>query len=164
MLRKIRICLSVIVMLLVTLLLLGIGFNINLWAGWVAKIQFLPALLALNFVVIAILILLTLLFGRIYCSVICPLGIMQDFFTWLGGKGRKNRFQYQKEHKILRYSVLAVFIICLIIGFAPVTTLIAPYSAYGRIVNNLFKQLYYVIVLAYDLVELARYLLLVFFI
>ena len=142
MLRKIRICLSVIVMLLVTLLLLGIGFNINLWAGWVAKIQFLPALLALNFVVIAILILLTLLFGRIYCSVICPLGIMQDFFTWLGGKGRKNRFQYQKEHKILRYSVLAVFIICLIIGFAPVTTLIAPYSAYGRIVNNLFKPLF----------------------
>ena len=142
MLRKIRICLSVITIVLVTLLLLGIGFNVNLWAGWVAKIQFLPALLALNFTVLIVLILVTLIFGRIYCSVICPLGIMQDFFTWLGGKGRKNRFQYQKEHKILRYSVLAVFILCLIIGFAPITTLIAPYSAYGRIVNNLFKPLF----------------------
>lgn len=138
MLRKIRICLSVITIVLVTLLFIGIGTNYSHWAGWIAKIQFLPALLALNIGVLAFLIILTLLFGRIYCSVICPLGIMQDFFTWLGGLGKKNRFAYQKEHKILRYSVLAVFIIILILGFAPIITLLAPYSAYGRIVSNLF--------------------------
>lgn len=138
MLRKIRICLSVITIVLVTLLFIGIGTNYSHWAGWIAKIQFLPALLALNIGVLAFLIILTLLFGRIYCSVICPLGIMQDFFTWLGGLGKKNRFTYQKEHKILRYSVLTVFVIALILGFAPIITLLAPYSAYGRIVSNLF--------------------------
>ena len=142
MLRKLRICLQVIVMTLVTLLLLGIGFRVHLWAGWVAKIQFLPALLALNFGVLALLIVATLLFGRIYCSVVCPLGIMQDFFSWIGGKVKKNRFSYAKEIKWLRYGFLAVFIIMMIIGFAPVTTLFAPYSAYGRIVNSLFKPLY----------------------
>ena len=142
MLRKIRICLQIIVMALVTLLLLGIGFRVHLWAGWVAKIQFLPALMALNFGVLAMIIVATLLFGRIYCSVVCPLGIMQDFFSWLGGKAKKNRFSYAKENKALRYGFLGVFILAMILGFAPLTTLFAPYSAYGRIVNSLFKPLY----------------------
>ena len=142
MLRKLRICLQIITMTLVTLLLLGIGFGVQLWAGWVAKIQLLPAILALNYGVLVFLIILTALFGRIYCSVVCPLGIMQDFFSWLGGKAKKNRFSYTKEIKWLRYGFLGVFILALIIGFAPLTTLFAPYSAYGRIVNSLFKPLY----------------------
>lgn len=129
-------------MTLVTLLLLGIGFRVHLWAGWVAKIQFLPAILALNFGVIALLIVAALLFGRIYCSVVCPLGIMQDFFSWIGGKVKKNRFNYAKENKWLRYGFFGVSVIAMIIGFAPLTTLFAPYSAYGRIVNSLFKPLY----------------------
>ena len=141
MLRKLRICLQVVMMTLVTLLLLGIGFRVHLWAGWVAKIQFLPALLSVSGMVF-LLILLAFIFGRIYCSVICPLGIMQDFFSWLGGKAKKNRFSYTKEKVWLRYGFLAVFIIALIIGFAPLTTLFEPYSAYGRIVNSLFKPLY----------------------
>ena len=98
--------------------------------------------MALNFVVLAGLILLTLLFGRIYCSVICPLGVMQDLFSWFGRKAKKNRYSYSPEKKVLRYTVLAVFLICLFIGFAPVTTLLAPYSAYGRIINSLFRPLY----------------------
>ena len=142
MLRKIRICLQVVTMTLVTLLLLGIGFRVHLWAGWVAKIQFLPAFLAFNAVVVAAIIIVTLFFGRIYCSVVCPLGIMQDFFSWIGGKVKKNRFNYAKENKWLRYGFFGVFVIAMIIGFAPLTTLFAPYSAYGRIVNSLFKPLY----------------------
>ena len=141
MLRKIRILLQVVTMTLVTLLLLGIGFRVHLWAGWVAKIQLLPALLAVTGLVF-IPLLLTQIFGRIYCSVICPLGIMQDFFSWLGGKAKKNRFSYAKEKVWLRYGFLGVFILALIIGFAPLTTLFEPYSAYGRIVNSLFKPLY----------------------
>jgi ferredoxin len=129
-------------MTLVTLLLLGIGFRVHLWAGWVAKIQFLPAVLSMSFGIIALLIIAALIFGRLYCSVVCPLGIMQDFFSWIGGKVKKNRFSYAKEIKWLRYGFLVVFIIMMIIGLAPVTTLFAPYSAYGRIVNSLFKPLY----------------------
>lgn len=146
MLRKIRITLAILMLLTITLLFVGIGYGISYevgpgidrWTGWAAKIQFLPALLSLNFIVVAALIVATLLFGRIYCSVICPLGIMQDIYSWLGGKVKKNRFSYVKEHKWLRYSVLVVFIICLIIGFAPVTTLLAPYGTYGRIVTSFY--------------------------
>ena len=142
MLRKLRILLQVVSFTLVTLLLLGIGFQVHLWAGWVAKIQFFPAILSLSFGVLALLIAATFIFGRIYCSVVCPLGIMQDIFSWLGGKFKKNRFNYTKEKLWLRMVCLVVFIIAIIIGFAPVTTLLEPYSAYSRIVNSLFKPLY----------------------
>ncbi|MBO7455144.1 MAG: 4Fe-4S binding protein [Paludibacteraceae bacterium] len=142
MLRKIRIILAIVCFVAVNLLLLGAGWHLNLWLSWVAKIQFLPAVLAMDFAVLAGLIILTLIFGRLYCSVICPLGVMQDLFGWLGKKQRKNRYGYSPEKSWLRYTVLAVFIVGLIIGFAPVTTLLAPYSAYGRIVNSLFRPLY----------------------
>lgn len=61
-------------------------------SGWLAKIQLVPAILSVNVTVIVLLLILTLLFGRIYCSVICPLGVMQDIFTWLGGKAKKTDF------------------------------------------------------------------------
>ena len=148
MLRKIRIVLAVIMILLITLLLVGVGYGISYevgpgidrWTGWAAKIQFLPALLSLNFIVVAVLLVATLLFGRLYCSVICPLGIMQDIYSWLGGKFKKNRFSDVKEHKWLRHTVLAIFIICLIIGFAPITTLLAPYGTYGRIITSFYMN------------------------
>ena len=79
-LRIIRIVLATFFFIAVTALFLGI-WPLNIWLGWVAKIQFLPAILALDVAVLVGLIILTLLFGRLYCSVICPLGIMQDLFS-----------------------------------------------------------------------------------
>jgi hypothetical protein len=55
----------------------GIPFASLLWFGWMAKVQLLPAVLAVNAGVVAALVLLTLLFGRVYCSVICPLGVFR---------------------------------------------------------------------------------------
>lgn len=77
-LKTIRGILAGISIIMVTLLFLDFTGTVHTWFGWMAKIQFLPALLALNVGVIILLIALTLIFGRIYCSVICPLGIMQD--------------------------------------------------------------------------------------
>lgn len=79
--KKIRITLAVLSITLITLLFLDFTGTVQPWFGWLAKIQFLPAFLALNVGVVIALLLLTLLFGRVYCSVICPLGIMQDIFA-----------------------------------------------------------------------------------
>lgn len=141
-LRRLRIALATFFFVAVTLLFLGVSWKINLWLGWVAKLQFLPALISLDFLLLSGVIVLTLVFGRLYCSVICPLGVMQDVFGWMGKKVKKNRYSFSPEKRWLRYSVIFLFSICLIIGFAPVTTLLAPYSSYGRIVNNLFQPLY----------------------
>lgn len=144
MLRKIRITLAAICFVAVTLLFLDFTGTLHLWFGWLAKIQFLPAVLALNFVVIAILLVLTLLFGRIYCSVICPLGIFQDCVSNLNSrrKGKKARFSYSKEIKWLRYGVLVLFVIALVAGLNALVALLAPYSAYGRMVQSLLAPVW----------------------
>lgn len=140
MLKKIRIVLAVITMTLITLLFLDFTGTLHHWLGWLAKIQFLPALLALNVCVVVALLLLTLIFGRIYCSVICPLGIMQDIISWLNKK--KNRFSYSPEKRWLRYGVLVVFVAAFFLGINSIVALLAPYSSYGRIVQNLLKPIY----------------------
>lgn len=141
MLRKIRLSVAVIMIIVITALFLDISGVLHTYLGWAAEIQFLPALLALNVGVLATLVVLTFLFGRIYCSVICPLGIMQDVFAWLGKKKKKNRYTYSPEKKWLRYGVLVVFIVCLIVGVPVVVTLLAPYSTFGRIVTSLFQPI-----------------------
>jgi len=142
MLRKIRITLAAVVFTLITLLFFDVTGLLHTWLGWLAKIQFLPALFAMNFVVVAVLIVLTLVFGRIYCSVICPLGILQDIVSRLHGIKRKNRFRYSAEKKVLRYGFLVVFLVAFFVGLHAVVSLLEPYSAYGRIATNLFRPVY----------------------
>ena len=145
MLRKIRIILASVFFIGVTLLFLDFTGTLHTWLGWMAKIQFLPAVMAMNFVIVAVLVLLTLLFGRVYCSVICPLGIMQDIISWIHGKTKKKnrfRFSWSPARNWLRYTVLVLFIAGLILGAHSIAVLIAPYSAYGRIAGNLFAPLY----------------------
>ena len=92
MLRTIRLTAAIVCFTLVTLLFLDFTGTLHTWFGWLAKIQSLPAVLALNIGVVLFLIILTILFGRIYCSVICPLGVFQDAISWVSGKRKKESF------------------------------------------------------------------------
>ena len=160
MLRKIRTALALIFAAGITLLFCGIGSE---WWGWMAGLQFLPSCLALNFGAIALILLLTFVFGRLYCSVICPLGVYQDLVVFLRrsygriadrrratklkamkDKGLKPTsvkpsaakvYGYKKEHKAVRYAVLAFALVCAFTSLQFLLALIAPYSAYGRMVH-----------------------------
>ncbi len=125
-----------------TLLFLDFTGTIHAWAGWMAHVQLLPALLAVNVGVVAALVVLTLIFGRLYCSVICPLGVFQDGVAHVAGHWRKNRYAWTPAKRWLRYGVLAVFTALLLAGVTSLTSLIAPYSAYGRMVSALVQPLW----------------------
>ena len=142
MLRRIRTILALVVFVLITLLFLDVTGTLHRYFGWLASIQFWPALLALHVGVVAMLVVLTLVFGRIYCSVICPLGVMQDVISRLHGIRKKNRFTYSKEKRWLRYGVLVVFVASALAGVNAVVSLLAPYSSYGRIASSLMKPVY----------------------
>lgn len=142
MLRKVRITLATVFLIGLTLLFLDFTGTAHLWLSWMAKAQFLEAVLALNAIVIALLVVMTLIFGRIYCSVICPLGIMQDIFGWMGKKAKKNRYSYSSEKKLWRYPILGVFVIALATGVGSLVQLLAPYSAFGRIMTMIFQPLW----------------------
>ena len=142
MLKRIRTLLAILTFSLITLLLLDFTGTLHTWLGWMAKIQLLPAVLALNAVTILLLAALTLVFGRIYCSVICPLGIMQDVVAHLHSRVKKNRYTYSPEKRILRLSVLALLVIAIAAGIGSLVALLDPYGAYGRIVQNLLQPVY----------------------
>lgn len=142
MLRRIRLILALVCFVLITLLFLDFTGTAHRWFGWLAKIQLLPALLALNVGVVVLLVALTLLFGRVYCSVICPLGVMQDIFGYFGKKSKKNRYSWSPARNVLRYTLLALAVAAVIAGVGSVLALIAPYSTYGRIAQNLLAPLW----------------------
>ena len=126
----------------ITWLFLDFTGTAHAWLGWMAKLQFLPAVLALNVGVMIGLVAITLVLGRMYCSVICPLGILQDVFAWFGKKAKKNRYTYSKAKNWLRYGMLAVFVVLMVLGLAGIATLVAPYSAFGRIAESLLQPLW----------------------
>ncbi len=145
MLRKIRVVLACIFFVGITWLFLDFTGTLHGWLGWMAKVQFVPSIMALNVGVILFLVLFTLLFGRVYCSIICPLGVFQDVVSWFSGqrnKGKKYRFSHSPAKTWLRCVVLALFVLALIAGVGSFVALLEPYSAYGRMVQNLLAPLY----------------------
>lgn len=142
MLRKIRLTAALLFFTMITLLFLDFTGTVHSWFGWMADVQFLPAVLALNVGVVIALVLLTLLLGRVYCSVICPLGVFQDVISWFSGKVKKNRFRYSPALSWLRYGALAVFVVALAAGAVSFAALLAPYSSYGRLVSTFLSPLY----------------------
>ena len=140
MLKKLRITLATIFFVGITLMFLDFTGTLHHWLGWMAKVQFLPAVLALNVVIILVLLVLTLVFGRIYCSVICPLGIFQDLVARL--RRKKNKYSYSKAISWLRYTMLGIMVVALVAGIGSVVQLLAPYSAYGRIATMIFQPIW----------------------
>lgn len=141
MLKKIRFWLALVFWVSITLLFLDITKGLHIYLGWMAKLQFLPAILSINIGVILLVLALTFLFGRLYCSIICPLGVFQDFVSRIAGRFKKRRFSFKKENRSVRLYILGVFVLMMIF-FAPIADLVAPYSAYGRMVSLLFQPIY----------------------
>ncbi len=151
MLKKIRLTLELVFLIGITLLFLDFSGTVQPVLGWMAKLQFLPSVMSLSWVPLLVVLIATWLFGRIYCSVVCPLGALQDVFARIGKwklfrKNNKaklaNKYSYSKPKTWLRLTVLVLFIVMLVAGFNAGAVLLAPYSAYGRIVAAWLQPAY----------------------
>lgn len=140
MLHNTRLLLAVIFWALITWLLVDFTGTAHAYLGWMAKIQFIPALLALNVGALLFIVALTLLMGRIYCSIICPLGVMQDVIAWF--RKKKNKYSYSPAKNTLRLIVLVLAFAFLVLNVGWLAGLLFPYSTYGRIVSNLVAPIY----------------------
>lgn len=138
-LKAIRIILAALMLLGITALLLDTTGVLRHWLGWMPKVQLLPAMMALNIAVVVAILLVTLVIGRFYCAVVCPMGIFQDLFVWAHKLvfGKKRPYRYRKPANWLRYTVLALFVLAMLVGMNSIAVLIAPYSAYARMVTGL---------------------------
>lgn len=111
-----------------------------------AVVQFIPSAVALfagAFVSFVGVVILTLLFGRVYCSTICPLGILQDVIARLGKflLRRKNSFlRYTPPHTILRQLFFWIAVATIPFGSAGLAIAwLDPYSNFGRIISMLIR-------------------------
>lgn len=152
-LKYIRIVIAILSLLAITFLFLDVSDFAANNLDFMAKVQLVPALLALNFAAIVFLVLLTLIFGRVYCSVICPLGIFQDIIgrcrkIVAGKKKRKvGVFRYSKPFTKTRMVFLGLFLVVIILGAlnlmaVSLGAIIEPYSAFGRMVTALVSPIY----------------------
>ena len=98
--------------------------------SWLASLQLVPAILAGSFLLVALLLIITALFGRIYCSVLCPLGVLQDIF---GACVIWRKYTYSEGHPILRLVFLILFLAAFLLGIPVLFGILEPYSAFGRI-------------------------------
>lgn len=108
------------------------------------EIQLIPAIFGCLYIIIGILFLLTLTFGRIYCSTICPAGVLQDVINRIFCIGKKKpkgvfRFCYHKPLNWFRYVLLGGVAGLAVFGFTELCMLLDPYSNFGRIAANLFR-------------------------
>lgn len=82
------------------------------------------------------LFLITFLFGRVYCSTLCPLGLFQEFLTLLFR--RKTKMQKNRPYK---YFLAAAVFGALIGGTVYLVRLIDPYSLFGSAASGAYLGL-----------------------
>ncbi len=143
-LRIIRIILATVTMVCLTWIFVDFTGTAQetSWIKWIPKMQLLEAILAVNIVALLFIAVMTIIFGRIYCSIICPLGIMQDIFGWFGKKVKKNRYSFSKAISWLRYTMVAIMVIAFFTGIGTLFQILAPYSNYGLIAANILQPIY----------------------
>jgi ferredoxin len=146
-LRIYRIFISLVFLILITFLFVDFREMMpTVWADRILFLQFvpsvvrfisIPALAAVGFIVILVL---TALFGRVYCSAICPLGIFQDVFSRISKRFHLiKRYKYKKPMDYLRYPLLGLAVVFILFGSLLVLNILDPYSSFGRIFSGLVR-------------------------
>lgn len=149
-LKPLRVGISVVFILLTSVLFIDI-FNLIEPEVYdtVLYLQFIPSflefasltsLLSIGFIII---LLLTIIFGRVYCSTICPLGILQDIVSFIKRKiGIKEKYLFRKADNQLRYSILLAAVLMAVAGSYFLVYLLDPFSIFGRIITAFVRPVF----------------------
>lgn len=148
-LKKIRVIFSVLYFLLILLLFVDFThlipkqfYNIPLFLQFTPSFLTLKNAFLLSGLGFIFIVIITYLFGRVYCSFICPLGILQDLVAFITKKVKRikrYKYKYQRAYNWIRYSFLSLFILGLLSGFSILVSLLDPYSIFGRMSSELFR-------------------------
>lgn len=143
-LRYTRIIISMAVFAILTSMLMCSAICIPVIGPWLQKMQLVPAIAGFTLTIFVAWMLITLIFGRVYCSSVCPIGTLQDIAaraTRLGKKGRRRIYRYQRPNNAVRYTMLAIMVVSLICVFPLIVSILDPYSAFSRICSDFFNPM-----------------------
>lgn len=88
--------------------------------------------------VAALVVLLTLLFGRVYCAALCPLGVLQDAIACPARK----KLGPRRNAKRLRYSLLALTAGAIAAGWHLPAQWLEPLTVFGKLAAGLLLPFY----------------------
>ena len=148
-LKKIRVIVSLVFFVPVSLCFIDswhvIPAPIN---NFLTSLQFIPSVIkvlvysGLSTLGLIFVVLITIAFGRVYCSTVCPLGTFQDFIIHIEKKiHKKKRFEYKKPPFIFHYSILIIVGMFAVAGSMVLLNLLEPFSNYGRVLTNILEPL-----------------------
>ncbi len=148
-LRYARIAVASAVLIMLMLFFAGVSNRFTVAGMYLIDLQFIPLILAgcsghagmFALVGLGAIIATTLLFGRIYCSVLCPFGILQDLLSWLARilKLQRRRYRTLPPFRALRGSILVLSGIAIAGGFLLPLLLLEPYSCFGRVATSIWS-------------------------
>jgi polyferredoxin len=145
MFKIIRIIISGIILIVFLTCFIFVGDIYDSILSFIASCQFFPSLIKLihiGTVTVAVILIpfITLIFGRIYCSTICPLGTLQDCVFFVK---RKKKFSYRKQNLFFRYAIPLVSIILFFLSVPLIINFIDPYSIVSRFARCFLQPLGY---------------------
>ena len=113
-------------------------------------LQFIPSLInfftlfSLASAGILFILVLTFIFGRIYCSSVCPLGTLHDIIIGINIRMNRNKkFRFHKSIPWIKYSIFFLTTILLVFGNMFLLALLDPYSLTGKFFSDLFRPVFY---------------------
>ena len=117
-----------LVMLFASLLWLLLGTSAPVYAIISERAQIIPSAIQASLGATVVWIIATILFGRIYCATVCPVGTLQDIVIWTRRKSEpKHAFRFEEGGKV-RYVVLAAYLGSLVLGILAAGYVIEPWN------------------------------------
>lgn len=129
---KLRLSIALVVFVIALAGIFGFIYPLKIF-----DIQFLPVFQRVftdfsiaALIILILLLVLTLLTGRTYCSMICPFGILQEVLGLIKGKVKKGK-PVKPLNFPLKYFIAAIVLGVLIGGSAVLIRYIEPYTLFG---------------------------------
>lgn len=135
-LRNLRVAVAVIYLLVLTLFIVDSALMLTPVGSQLIEMQLVPAIFVASTTWLMLWLVVTLTFGRVYCSTVCPMGTVQDVAIRLSrlGSGRSRRFRYSPPADLVRISVASLVGVCMMAGIDWMVRSTDPFNIYRRIV------------------------------
>lgn len=143
-LRRLRIAISILFAIAIAWITVDAAIGLTRIGAWVLHAQIIPAVLAGSAIWLVLWVLVTLTFGRIYCSSACPMGTFMDVVSRCRKAmpaRHKFRYRYMAPLNGLRFPIPALVCACLFLGLTWVVECTDPTYIYRHIVLAVCKPL-----------------------
>ena len=143
MLKFFRVFIAVLVFTGLSVFFLDFTETVPLAVHALAHLQIVPIVQAKLLLALLFWLVLTMLLGRCYCSMVCPFGILQDIISRIAKMIRRKKADYQFRPAM--HKTRWFFLLLFLAGFAVVPVIVSlldPYSNYGRLLTFLVRPLY----------------------